>query len=462
MVCFQANRVLAAAVTICLSGSIAARLPAIEGDWWCGFENQGFDGATVWDVAVFSDALIAAGSFTQAGGVAASRVACWTGSTWEPLGEGLNSTAVAACIYDSCLIVGGEFWLAGGMPAPYIARWNGQAWSSVGGLMATPAVYALTVYQGKLIAAGCFTWIGGVQANRIAAWDGLQWTPLGEGVGEPGSSDVVYALGIYQDKLVAAGGFLGAGNLAAENIATWNGQDWEELYRGVEGTVYAVCGVGGSLYVGGLFARASATPAVNIARWDGNQWHAVGGGVSHAGPVRCLTELDGSLIVGGDFWTAGGQPAAGIAAWDGVAWSALGSGLGGSADALHPAGSVLFVGGAFGSAGDCVSEGIARWEGTLTAAEPIPGSGPEGLDLSTFPNPTRGALSLRVGSPRGMTAQLVVHDAQGRAVLARELALAPGSNLHTLELGVLPTGVYFARVVPQRGSPICARILRIR
>ena len=48
------------------------------------------------------------------------------------------------------------------------------------------SVYALTVYDGKLIAGGYFTTAGDVSANRIASWDGSSWSPLGSGMGERG------------------------------------------------------------------------------------------------------------------------------------------------------------------------------------------------------------------------------------------------------------------------------------
>ena len=43
-------------------------------------------------------------------------------------------------------------------------------------------VYALVVYDNKLIAGGLFTTAGGVSANYIASWDGSSWDSLGSGM----------------------------------------------------------------------------------------------------------------------------------------------------------------------------------------------------------------------------------------------------------------------------------------
>ena len=59
-------------------------------------------------------------------------------------------------------------------------------------------VYALTVYNGRLIAAGGFTNAGGVDVNRIARFDGNNWQPLSSGM-----NNLVTALTVYDGNLIA-------------------------------------------------------------------------------------------------------------------------------------------------------------------------------------------------------------------------------------------------------------------
>jgi hypothetical protein len=73
------------------------------------------------------------------------------------------------------LVAAGTFTIAGGTPANRIARWNGSAWSPLSSGM-NNAVYALAVMpNGDLVAGGLFTTAGGFVTNRIARWNGSQW-----------------------------------------------------------------------------------------------------------------------------------------------------------------------------------------------------------------------------------------------------------------------------------------------
>jgi len=74
--------------------------------------------------------LYCGGDFTSIGVVAASRVAKWNGSSWTPLGSGLNGAChVLYCAPDGRIWAGGEFTTAGGLSTPgYAASWNGSNW----------------------------------------------------------------------------------------------------------------------------------------------------------------------------------------------------------------------------------------------------------------------------------------------------------------------------------------------
>ncbi|MCX6984909.1 MAG: hypothetical protein NT118_09205, partial [Lentisphaerae bacterium] len=93
-----------------------------------------WDTGTNYSIDVFaydsSGNLYAGGTFTNAGGVSANRVAKWDGNSWSALGEGIDGTVYAlACDRSGNLYAGGIFSAAGGMAANYIAKWNGTAWS---------------------------------------------------------------------------------------------------------------------------------------------------------------------------------------------------------------------------------------------------------------------------------------------------------------------------------------------
>jgi len=135
------------------------------------------------------------------------------------------------------------------------------------------------------------------------------------------------------------------------------------------GGVLSLVNYDGDLVAGGTFTGAGGVAAERIARWEGNSWSALGSGIagSTVAMVRTLEVYDGDLIAGGYFGTAGGKAAIAIAVWDGSSWGALGSGLGGgqlgvtSANALVVFDGDLIVGGNFTSAGGKTAGFIAKW-----------------------------------------------------------------------------------------------------
>ena len=125
------------------------------------------------------------GSFTCLASVAANRIAKWDGSSWSPLGAGLNNSVRALAWRGTNLYAGGTFTNAGGIAATGIARWDGTSWLPVGSGMggASSYVYALAVIGTDLYVGGSFTQAGGVPASAIAKWDGSHWSALSAGIG---------------------------------------------------------------------------------------------------------------------------------------------------------------------------------------------------------------------------------------------------------------------------------------
>lgn len=84
--------------------------------------------------AVFDAAnnLYIGGEFTSAGNVIANHVAKWNGSSWSPLGSGVNNTVYTLAILGTNLYVGGDFTMAGDIAVNYLAKWDGKKWSALG------------------------------------------------------------------------------------------------------------------------------------------------------------------------------------------------------------------------------------------------------------------------------------------------------------------------------------------
>jgi hypothetical protein len=132
------------------------------------------------------DGIYAGGSFTKAGHVSASNIACWTGSEWISLGSGVESCGVVFTIAASedGIYVGGYFQQVGGVTVNNIAFWDGDSWSAMDTGMNDflfTIVYSIVSKNGRVVAGGRFTEASGHTVNNIAEWNGSEWVSLGEG-----------------------------------------------------------------------------------------------------------------------------------------------------------------------------------------------------------------------------------------------------------------------------------------
>lgn len=332
--------------------------------------------------------LVAGGTFTKLGGVAASHVASFDGSTWSPLGPGLVGEVRDLAIFDDgtgpALFAGGS-GPGGTVEGSFVARWDGTTWQTIG--VFNNIVRALEVFDDgagpALAVGGSFTSVNGMTVYRLARWNGAAWSEIGGGV-----NNRVSQLAAFDDgtgpKLCASGLFTIAGGVPVQRVASWNGRWWSPMQSFFSeptalasidlgaGPVLHVAGSGGSvgrwtgsawdfdtiqggldgavlafghatldgadrLVVGGGFEHRYVTRMTSVAALgDDNAWKPVprnvpGLGVDMRAGAMLAREEDGelALYVAGDFTQAGEVSTRGIARWNGEHWSALDGGLGG-------------------------------------------------------------------------------------------------------------------------------------
>ena len=217
-------------------------------------------------MAVSGIDLYAGGLFSTAGGVSATRIAKWDGSThtWSALGSGIDNTpnptsVFALAVSGTDLYAGGDFYSAGGVIVNNIARWNGSEWSALGS-GTDSSVRVLTFSGMNLYAGGGFSTAGGVSANAIAKWNGSSWSPVGSGF----LNGSVYTLAVSGTDLYAGGVSLGGGS--ANYIDKWNGSEWSAMGSGTNSAVVAMAVSGTNLYVGGSFTTAGNKTSRYVAR----------------------------------------------------------------------------------------------------------------------------------------------------------------------------------------------------
>ncbi|MEX2220024.1 MAG: hypothetical protein WD749_14830 [Phycisphaerales bacterium] len=126
--------------------------------------------------------LVAAGSFTSAGGASVNRIARWNGTGWSPMVSSVsNSTGdpdfrALAVLPGGDLVAGGVFSAIDGKLASCIARWDGSSWRPMGAGVDAPApqqpsVDALLVTaSGELFVGGSFITAGDQVSPYLARW----------------------------------------------------------------------------------------------------------------------------------------------------------------------------------------------------------------------------------------------------------------------------------------------------
>lgn len=234
-------------------------------------------------------------------------------------------------------------------------------------------VYDMVVYQCKLIVAGQFAQAGNVAANNIAAWDGHNWLPLLQGL-----NGEVRALAVHNGKLYVGGKFTSAGLLSnVNNIASWDGSNWASLDNGLTGTglvfVSALLSTPNGLVAGGQFQNAGQTSALqtnNIAQWNGTSWNANFNTINQVfnGPVYSLRNYSNQLYAAGTF----NSPALNSARWNGSSWISNAGGINlfnslpyNGVAAQYEFGGNLIVGGHYRNADNVpLTQSISKWNGS--------------------------------------------------------------------------------------------------
>lgn len=221
--------------------------------------------------------LFAAGHFTSIDGVLAKNIACWDGTNWSALGDGLLMPVQPQSFADVMVYHAGSLYILADIPSPF--------------------------------------------SNPLAGvwrWDGLNWSVLAQ---YPRYHGVAAGLAVFRDELYVAGVFSEFDGVLAENLAKWNGTNWAAVGSVptiADARVSLITATPNGLYLAGEFSTFAGVPAQSVIRWDGVSWSALGDGLrahgSYAQPFdAAATEY--SVFFVGPMDTADGKSSHNIAEW---------------------------------------------------------------------------------------------------------------------------------------------------
>ncbi len=377
-------------------------------NWDDRFNTQGLNGS-VTGLAVYGGNVYAGGTFTNtiAGTTPLGRIARWDGSTWSPLGSGVNNRVRDIAVHLDKVYVGGSFTTAGGISANRVAVWNGSGWSALGSGV-DGDVYAIAVDGNQVYVGGDFQYAGGVEVNNIAVYNTTTqtWSALDNGIVFSGKScylpygintgwddAIVYDILIRGELIFVGGGFNKAGSDSANNVAYWDGSSWHSMGDGITEKnldcqpqyILSLTTDWQHIYAGTSDdwtyhnVLDGFVHFAYVYKWSsGMGWSSQGDATlgSFGEPkIHALDFTSGMLFAGGEFsqdtviWDTGlvnsllpslrGNNI--IFRKDGSDWDSLGSGTNGSVFEIVARPSEVWVGGTFSKAGNKASHNIARY-----------------------------------------------------------------------------------------------------
>ncbi|TWT43881.1 hypothetical protein RAS1_02810 [Phycisphaerae bacterium RAS1] len=364
------------------------------------------NGVATWDPdgpGPMNPEVVAAGNFNWAGGNTVSKIARWNGVSWQGFNTTISTSILALTMWDAdgsgsavaTPLIVGNVPTAGTRTVNNIATWNGSDWRQLGdGLWGptTGQVIAFTTWDPdgagpamkQLVAGGSFTIATGKTVNRIARFDGVEWQPLGTGL-----SSTLWGLttwdpdggGPLPDEVVAVGDFVTAGGVTVNQVARYDGTQWQAFGAGIGNHVKAVTvwdtdgpgGNPGAIVVGGHFTEAAGNPGNFVAMWNGASWQGMGSGfINEVFSLATFSPsgnpADTRVYAGGSFGLGGAPPYQLIAQWDGASWQQLYQGVDSYVQCMTVRSApspALVIGGAFGQAYNAtIAYRIAGWTGS--------------------------------------------------------------------------------------------------
>lgn len=356
-------------------------------------------------------ALYLAGYFEDINNLPGTKcIAKYTDRGWAALKNGFEGSGLprvtSQATYNGQLYVGGSFSGIDGRNLRHLVRWNGTGWDS----LVPPFsgyINAMAVYQGELYIAGQFDSLAGLPLVDIARFDGSAWHPVGNGLQSENPTDEVAELALWNNDLVAYGGFDSVNGQPCKGFALWDGTQWRPLGTDTMTVVTlpsAMVGTDSLLYAGGYDIQrgGSAPNSRNLSVWDGERWQPVG------------QPLNGSILD------------------------------------LFPSDSGIVALGYFDSAGTAPMPHVARLTGSLAPVSRAESIHQASFTVNVSPNPSATRWQVQVvhssaASPKGCSLQL--YDLNGR--LLRQYPATPLRGSATeVEISAegLPGGVYFLRI----------------
>jgi hypothetical protein len=313
---------------------------------------------------------------------------------------------------------------------------------------------------------------------------GTSWIQAGGDFDRSGGSGTK-VLCTYNNKLISGGKYSSIDSKPISNIASYNGNQWDTLGKGLNGLVVGLCTHNGNLIASGTFNKSGSDSTIRyVAQWNGVQWQPIS--TSHTfktGGSKALVSFNNQLIIGNVWDTIANVPMKGITAfngstftsmgnmlfqsidyfwvfnnqlfcaarlygfsfssdkvvlkWNGFFWQQVGGYFDGAILTLEDYNGELIAGGFFVNCGNTYTPMAAR----LNIGVGLNEYSQEGT-FKFYPNPINDILNIDVDILNGNNSKLQILNSLGQIVIEEKI-IDPKSQIN---LSQLPSGIYTLKV----------------
>ncbi len=385
----------------------------------------------------------------------------WNGLRWDSLKGGINThdqlnvnpNGVAYdCIpYNGKLLVGGMFQSMGGVNATSLALWDGTTWDSLPKrafrFTDDPTQVDGFLKKGNLLyIIGSFDTIAGQPAKGLATWDGTNFNAVPLPIG-PGFNNISSIIEYQNEIYIAGDGFLVGANNNARDVFKFNGTSWVSTTgNGVLGGYSGVADLevyNNELYACGHFTKTDGNAGDHIMKWNGTVWKDAGfkDQPSFVSIIKMLV-YHNKLWVFGGFNEVAGSFTSNVAVYDGVNWCGLKDTLDNKITSATVYNDTIYIGGGFWKVNSDSMKFIAKLKNPTFFNSCVNVSIHElsnNNQVSIYPNPANSALNITDEQNELQNSTIEITNSIGQMILS---ALFNNS----IDVSSLSGGCYFLHI----------------
>ncbi len=219
-----------------------------------------------------------------------------------------------------------------------------------------------------LYAGGMFSYFAGYSTKTVIQWNGVKWDTLGGGLDKdapPFTFSLVKKILKYKGYIYFFGSFYQAGSLPCNNMARWNGTQWDTLAGSADAPILDADVFNDTLYACGSFTTIGGINSNLVAKFDGTNWHAMSFPYGNQGPMTHIRGYKDKIYGSGAWYTGGFGLTAKYSAQTGwqPAMGVQGDGTK-TIEGIERIDTLLYFFGRFTHLSVVKSPGIAAWSGT--------------------------------------------------------------------------------------------------